>query len=206
MGSSRTYRVQMVRYKDSDAPEPSAPNLNHQNNAPQTHQTHHQNYIFRNHHDNRTINSNDFNHSLLNSDYFWIIIIFILAVLYFKYSSLRLNRYFLGLTEEHIDRIHRQRNGNQRLSQVSLELVRTRFTKNSPEATLETEENENFCPICYEDFTLPVKTNCRHIFCSACIIICWKTTESRGGGMTTLSNLKCPMCRETVSLFVDSYT
>ncbi|PHH83662.1 hypothetical protein CDD82_5420 [Ophiocordyceps australis] len=48
-------------------------------------------------------------------------------------------------------------------------------------------ENQEDCPVCYDSLTAPVITNCKHVFCRACII---KTIQIQG---------KCPMCRNTLT-------
>lgn len=56
------------------------------------------------------------------------------------------------------------------------------------------------CPICLGETVLPVETNCGHIFCANCIVQYWRHTN------TTYSKIKCPMCRQFITLFVPLFS
>jgi len=107
-----------------------------------------------------------------------------------KLSYLQANDFVLWLQEDTRAQIASQVN-----QQISTSDVRN----------LVSSSNTEDCPICYEVFTLPVETNCRHTFCANCAILCWETTEARGGGNTILSPLHCPMCRSEVSTLVPRF-
>ncbi|XP_021260996.1 E3 ubiquitin-protein ligase RNF170-like isoform X4 [Numida meleagris] len=47
------------------------------------------------------------------------------------------------------------------------------------------------CPICLQTVTLPVETNCGHLFCGSCLITYWKHSLWLGAIM-------CPLCRQKV--------
>ncbi|XP_063311421.1 E3 ubiquitin-protein ligase RNF170 [Pelobates fuscus] len=49
------------------------------------------------------------------------------------------------------------------------------------------------CPVCLQQATLPVETNCGHLFCGQCIIAYWRYG-------TWLGAISCPICRQTVTL------
>ena len=49
------------------------------------------------------------------------------------------------------------------------------------------------CPICLDDPTFPVQTDCCHVFCVLCFLTCWDHGES------LFSPILCPMCRQSVS-------
>ncbi|KAG9486522.1 hypothetical protein GDO78_006734 [Eleutherodactylus coqui] len=49
------------------------------------------------------------------------------------------------------------------------------------------------CPVCLQQATFPVETNCGHLFCGPCIIAYWRY----GSGLGAIS---CPICRQTVTL------
>ncbi|XP_029440127.1 nuclear factor 7, brain-like, partial [Rhinatrema bivittatum] len=53
---------------------------------------------------------------------------------------------------------------------------------------VETLSGEVTCPVCLEFFRDPVRLECEHNFCQACIARCWE----RAGSAYT-----CPLCRET---------
>lgn len=47
------------------------------------------------------------------------------------------------------------------------------------------------CPICLQTVTLPVETNCGHLFCGSCLITYWKHSPWLGA-------IICPLCRQKV--------
>ena len=53
------------------------------------------------------------------------------------------------------------------------------------------------CPICLNEPRLPLETNCGHLFCSNCIIVYW-----RHGNWSTSGPIKCPVCRQQVTLLL----
>lgn len=59
--------------------------------------------------------------------------------------------------------------------------------------------NETSCPVCLEDLYYGVETNCGHIFCARCIIAYWHYGSWLGG-------IKCPVCRQKVTLILICFT
>ena len=57
-------------------------------------------------------------------------------------------------------------------------------------------DNEQ-CPICLDQMTLAVETNCGHVFCGPCIVAYWETGS-------WLRGMNCPICRQEVSLLLPS--
>ena len=51
------------------------------------------------------------------------------------------------------------------------------------------------CPICLDQLTLAIETNCGHIFCGSCIIAYWDSG-------TWFRGMNCPVCRQEVSLLL----
>ncbi|XP_030050337.1 E3 ubiquitin-protein ligase RNF170 isoform X2 [Microcaecilia unicolor] len=49
------------------------------------------------------------------------------------------------------------------------------------------------CPVCLQQATLPVETNCGHLFCGPCIIAYWRYGSWLGA-------ISCPICRQTITL------
>ncbi|XP_030640427.1 E3 ubiquitin-protein ligase RNF170 [Chanos chanos] len=49
------------------------------------------------------------------------------------------------------------------------------------------------CPVCLQQATLPVETNCGHLFCGSCIVAYWRYG-------TWLGAISCPICRQMVTL------
>merc|ERR1711976_928134 len=169
--SSRTYRNEMVKYKDGDD----------QIFLPETHTNNIQPIITS----TGVIDGFD-------NDAFIVTVCIIVGIAFIlKLSYLQANDFVLWLQED--TRAHIASQVNQQISASDIRNVIS-------------SENTEDCPICYEPFTLPVETNCRHTFCARCAIVCWETTESRGGGNTILSPLHCPMCRAEVSSFVPRFT
>lgn len=55
------------------------------------------------------------------------------------------------------------------------------------------------CPVCLADAQFAVQTNCSHIFCGNCIITYWRHGRWLGA-------VKCPVCRQTVTLLLINFT
>ncbi|XP_009698758.1 PREDICTED: E3 ubiquitin-protein ligase RNF170-like [Cariama cristata] len=53
--------------------------------------------------------------------------------------------------------------------------------------------SDSSCPICLQTATLPVETNCGHLFCGSCLITYWKHSP-------WLAAITCPLCRQKVVL------
>nr|XP_034953347.1 E3 ubiquitin-protein ligase RNF170 isoform X2 [Zootoca vivipara] len=51
------------------------------------------------------------------------------------------------------------------------------------------------CPVCLQQATFPIETNCGHLFCGSCIIAYWRCGPWGGA-------IHCPICRQTVTLFL----
>ncbi|XP_036385231.1 E3 ubiquitin-protein ligase RNF170 [Megalops cyprinoides] len=49
------------------------------------------------------------------------------------------------------------------------------------------------CPVCLQQASLPVETNCGHLFCGPCIIAYWRYGSWLGA-------INCPICRQMVTL------
>lgn len=49
------------------------------------------------------------------------------------------------------------------------------------------------CPVCLQQASLPVETNCGHLFCGSCIIAYWRHGSWLGA-------VNCPICRQMVTL------
>ncbi|XP_019249982.1 PREDICTED: E3 ubiquitin-protein ligase RNF170-like isoform X2 [Nicotiana attenuata] len=54
---------------------------------------------------------------------------------------------------------------------------------------------DDHCPICFGDFTIPCRTNCGHWFCASCILQLWNYRS-------TLQPCKCPICCRPISKLV----
>lgn len=150
-------------------------------------------YIDFSHQDDQIITSQGMKFHPSNSDFYIPVTIFLTIAIIVKINNLRHQNYNFGLTDEHRSTIFSRREA----SRVDHDIVRFEYTK----STIPIED----CPICYEEYTLPVETNCCHIYCASCIILAWETTESRGGGQSRLAMLKCPYCRADVSIFAKRY-
>ncbi|XP_015743003.1 E3 ubiquitin-protein ligase RNF170 [Python bivittatus] len=51
------------------------------------------------------------------------------------------------------------------------------------------------CPVCLQQASFPIETNCGHLFCGSCIIAYWRCGSWLGA-------IHCPICRQTVTLFL----
>ncbi|KAH9390793.1 hypothetical protein TYRP_006377 [Tyrophagus putrescentiae] len=56
------------------------------------------------------------------------------------------------------------------------------------------------CPVCLNQLTLPIETNCGHLFCGRCIIIYWQHAQWRGGA------IRCPVCRQGVNILLPCFS
>ncbi|KAM4709738.1 E3 ubiquitin-protein ligase RNF170 isoform 1-T1 [Discoglossus pictus] len=54
------------------------------------------------------------------------------------------------------------------------------------------------CPVCLQQATFPVETNCGHLFCGPCIIAYWRYGSWLGA-------ISCPICRQTVTLLFPAF-
>ncbi|KAL1828332.1 hypothetical protein DCAR_0207538 [Daucus carota subsp. sativus] len=52
---------------------------------------------------------------------------------------------------------------------------------------------DDVCPICFDVFTVPCKTNCGHWFCGSCIMQFWHYKA-------TVKRCKCPICSRLISV------
>ncbi|XP_059313585.1 uncharacterized protein LOC132064574 [Lycium ferocissimum] len=55
--------------------------------------------------------------------------------------------------------------------------------------------DDDVCPICFGNFTIPCKTNCGHWFCASCILQLWHYRSA-------LRQCKCPICCCLISRLV----
>ncbi|OXB72841.1 UNVERIFIED_CONTAM: hypothetical protein H355_012631 [Colinus virginianus] len=55
------------------------------------------------------------------------------------------------------------------------------------------------CPVCLQQATFPIETNCGHLFCGSCIIAYWRYGSWLGA-------IRCPICRQTVTLFLPLFS
>lgn len=68
--------------------------------------------------------------------------------------------------------------------------------QNEQEATVQPRHqfySDMSCPVCLQQATFPVETNCGHLFCGPCIIAYWRYGSWLGA-------ISCPICRQTVTL------
>jgi len=128
-----------------------------------------------------------------------VVIIFVallgIITLVLKIAYLQANNVLLGLNRNQRETIINER------SATNLDLSKVRQLLSVPQCY-----SEEDCPICMDVVLCPAETNCRHVFCSKCLIMAWKTPEARGSGPTTLSPLSCPMCRQEVTMMVPKFT
>ncbi|XP_069482509.1 E3 ubiquitin-protein ligase RNF170 isoform X2 [Ambystoma mexicanum] len=95
---------------------------------------------------------------------------------------------YLLLRSEH-QNIHPE---NQERVRVLREQLQTDQDDAAPQNRLRYHADLS-CPVCLQQATLPVETNCGHLFCGSCIIAYWRYGSWLGA-------INCPICRQTVTL------
>ncbi|XP_047406906.1 E3 ubiquitin-protein ligase RNF170 isoform X2 [Sciurus carolinensis] len=78
---------------------------------------------------------------------------------------------------------------NQELVRVLREQLQTE--QDAPAAARQQFYTDMYCPICLHQASLPVETNCGHLFCGTCIIAYWRYGSWLGA-------ISCPICRQTI--------
>ncbi|XP_041529481.1 E3 ubiquitin-protein ligase RNF170 isoform X2 [Microtus oregoni] len=78
---------------------------------------------------------------------------------------------------------------NQELVRVLREQLQTE--QDVPAPPRQQFYTEMYCPICLHQASLPVETNCGHLFCGSCIIAYWRYGSWLGA-------ISCPICRQTI--------
>ncbi|XP_019410562.1 PREDICTED: E3 ubiquitin-protein ligase RNF170-like isoform X2 [Crocodylus porosus] len=92
------------------------------------------------------------------------------------------------------------RNEHQNIHPENQELVRALRQQLQTEQDESAGDRHHFytdmsCPVCLQQATFPIETNCGHLFCGACIIAYWRYGSWLGA-------IRCPICRQTVTLFL----
>ncbi|XP_059580550.1 E3 ubiquitin-protein ligase RNF170 isoform X3 [Alligator mississippiensis] len=92
------------------------------------------------------------------------------------------------------------RNEHQNIHPENQELVRALRQQLQTEQDESAGDRHHFytdmsCPVCLQQATFPIETNCGHLFCGACIIAYWRYGSWLGA-------IRCPICRQTVMLSV----
>ncbi|XP_025934142.1 E3 ubiquitin-protein ligase RNF170 isoform X2 [Apteryx rowi] len=92
------------------------------------------------------------------------------------------------------------RNEHQNIHPENQELVRALRQQLQTEQDVSAGDRHRFytdmsCPVCLQQATFPIETNCGHLFCGSCIIAYWRYGSWLGA-------IRCPICRQTVTLFL----
>ncbi|XP_058905127.1 E3 ubiquitin-protein ligase RNF170 isoform X1 [Kogia breviceps] len=92
------------------------------------------------------------------------------------------------------------RNAHQNIHPENQELVRVlreqlQTEQDAPRAARQQFYTDMSCPICLHQASLPVETNCGHLFCGTCIVAYWRYGSWLGA-------ISCPICRQTVTLLL----
>lgn len=82
---------------------------------------------------------------------------------------------------------------NQELVRVLREQLQTE--QDAPAVVRQQFYTDMSCPICLHQASLPIETNCGHLFCGTCIIAYWRYGSWLGA-------ISCPICRQTVTLLL----
>ncbi|XP_015705019.1 E3 ubiquitin-protein ligase RNF170 isoform X1 [Coturnix japonica] len=97
------------------------------------------------------------------------------------------------------------RNAHQNIHPENQELVRAlRQQLQTEQQDASTGDRHRFytdmsCPVCLQQATFPIETNCGHLFCGSCIIAYWRYGLWLGA-------IRCPICRQTVTLFLPLFS
>lgn len=96
------------------------------------------------------------------------------------------------------------RNEHQNIHPENQELVRALRQQLQTEQDASTGDRHRFytdmsCPVCLQQATFPIETNCGHLFCGSCIIAYWRYGSWLGA-------IRCPICRQTVTLFLPLFS
>ncbi|XP_036606956.1 E3 ubiquitin-protein ligase RNF170 isoform X1 [Trichosurus vulpecula] len=83
---------------------------------------------------------------------------------------------------------------NQELVRVLREQLQT-DQQDAPAVVRQQFYTDMSCPICLHQASLPIETNCGHLFCGTCIIAYWRYGSWLGA-------ISCPICRQTVTLLL----
>ncbi|XP_074065150.1 E3 ubiquitin-protein ligase RNF170 isoform X2 [Macrotis lagotis] len=83
---------------------------------------------------------------------------------------------------------------NQELIRVLREQLQT-DQQDAPAVIRQQFYTDMSCPICLHQASLPIETNCGHLFCGTCIIAYWQYGSWLGA-------ISCPICRQTVTLLL----
>ncbi|XP_018113765.1 E3 ubiquitin-protein ligase RNF170 isoform X1 [Xenopus laevis] len=58
--------------------------------------------------------------------------------------------------------------------------------------------NDLNCPVCLQTATMPVETNCGHLFCGSCLMTYWRHDPWLGA-------MSCPLCRQKVVILYNDF-
>lgn len=88
------------------------------------------------------------------------------------------------------------RNEHQNIHPENQELVRALRQQLQTDQDASAGDRHRFytdmsCPVCLQQATFPIETNCGHLFCGSCIIAYWRYGSWLGA-------IRCPICRQTV--------
>ncbi|XP_075047058.1 E3 ubiquitin-protein ligase RNF170-like isoform X1 [Mixophyes fleayi] len=81
-------------------------------------------------------------------------------------------------------------------NQERVRAVREQLQNEQQETTVQPRHqfySDMSCPVCLQQATFPLETNCGHLFCGSCIIAYWRYGSWLGA-------ISCPICRQTVTL------
>ncbi|CAM5146648.1 unnamed protein product [Natator depressus] len=96
------------------------------------------------------------------------------------------------------------RNEHQNIHPDNQELVRALRQQLQTEQDASAGDRHRFytdmsCPVCLQQATFPIETNCGHLFCGTCIIAYWRYGSWLGA-------IRCPICRQTVTLLLPRFS
>lgn len=93
-------------------------------------------------------------------------------------------------------------NNNRNDGQQSTDEYTLRLSNNNANSNQNRATNNITCPVCLGQAVLAVETNCKHCFCSTCIIQYWKHSTNN----VLMNKMNCPMCRNPVICLLPLYS
>ncbi|XP_050411068.1 E3 ubiquitin-protein ligase RNF170 [Patella vulgata] len=84
-------------------------------------------------------------------------------------------------------------------SAINVAATREHLSARTPSRARRDHNNQFTCPICLGDAVFASETNCGHVFCSSCFVAYWEHGHWLGG-------VKCPVCRQAVTIMLFNFT
>ncbi|CAH2311167.1 E3 ubiquitin- ligase RNF170-like isoform X1 [Pelobates cultripes] len=107
-----------------------------------------------------------------------------------------LSHTFFNSSEPRCSYVNKSEMSSQRRENETLQSKNHKDAFKSRQPHFHTDLN---CPVCLQTATLPVETNCGHLFCGSCLMEYWKHDPWLGA-------INCPLCRQKVVLLYKEFS